>query len=75
MMRAAAIVPGIGNTERDGAQRLLRLVTDRQFGDRTGAYFTGDGITPPSVAASDPQVRKRLWDESAELVGVDQDWP
>lgn len=75
LMRAAAIIPGIGTTRQDGAQRLLQLVTDHRFGERTGTYVTGTGITAPSADATDPATRKRLWEISAELVGVDPDWP
>lgn len=74
-IRAASLVPGVGTTEREGARRLLRLVRAETFADRTGEYVTGDGITPPSEAASDPEVRRRLWEASADLAGVDPDWP
>ncbi|MFD1562195.1 SDR family NAD(P)-dependent oxidoreductase [Haloarchaeobius amylolyticus] len=75
MVRMAALIPGIGTTQQDGAQRLLQLVTDPQFGERSGTYVTEDGITSPSTEASDPATRKRLWGVSAELVGIDADWP
>ncbi|WP_336135389.1 SDR family oxidoreductase [Natronomonas amylolytica] len=75
MIRAAAIIPGIGTTQREGAQRLCKLVTAPEFGDRTGTYVTGDGITPPSSEATDSENRQQLWEISADLVGVDPDWP
>jgi NAD(P)-dependent dehydrogenase (short-subunit alcohol dehydrogenase family) len=75
MIRVAAIVPGIGTTRREGARRLCELVTAPEFGERTGTYLTGDGITSPSAEASDPENRERLWETSADLVGVDPDWP
>ncbi|MGM0718119.1 MAG: SDR family NAD(P)-dependent oxidoreductase [Halobacteriota archaeon] len=75
MIRAAALIPGIGTTQREGAQRLHKLVMDQAFGERTGTYVTGDGITAPSAEAADPEHRKQLWEVSAELVGVDPDWP
>lgn len=71
MVHAAAIVPGIGTTQEDGAQRLLRLATAEKFDERTGTYVTDDGITPPSPEASDPENRERLWECSAELVNID----
>ncbi|MEF8901994.1 MAG: SDR family NAD(P)-dependent oxidoreductase, partial [Halovenus sp.] len=74
-VRVAALVPGVGTTQQDGAQRLLRLVTAEKFGERTGTYVTGSGITSPSAEASDPETRNRLWAVSADLVGVDPDWP
>lgn len=74
MIRVTAIIPGIGTTQQKGAQRLCKLVTAAKFRDRTGTYVTGEGITSPSTEASDPENRKRLWEISANLVGVDPDW-
>lgn len=74
IVRALGLVPGIGTTRREGAQRLLRLVTEPEFGDRTGVYVTGDGITSPSADAADPETRDRLWNEGAALTGLDPDW-
>ena len=75
LIRAAALVPGVGTTEREGAERLRSLVMDPMYGDRTGEYVTGDGPTAPSAEATDPAVREMLWNVSADLVGVDPDWP
>lgn len=75
MIRAAAIIPGIGTTQKEGARRLRNLVTDPTFGERTGTYVTGDDITAPSAEAAVPETQKRLWEVSADLVGVDPDWP
>ena len=75
LIRAAALVPGVGTTEREGAERLRSLVMDPMYGDRTGEYVTGDGPTAPSAEATDPAVREQLWNVSADLVGVDPDWP
>ena len=75
MIRVAALVPGVGTTQQTGAQRLCRLVTDSAFGDQSGTYVTGDGVTTPSTDATNPATRERLWHESARLVGIDPDWP
>jgi NAD(P)-dependent dehydrogenase (short-subunit alcohol dehydrogenase family) len=75
MVRAAAIIPGIGTTQQKGAQRLCKLVTAPKFEERTGTYVTGEGITSPTTEASNPENRKRLWEISAHLVDVDPDWP
>ncbi|WP_231554343.1 SDR family NAD(P)-dependent oxidoreductase [Halobellus rufus] len=75
MIRAAAIIPGIGTTQQEGAQRLCKLITAPEFGKKTGMYVTGDGITSPSTEATDPENRQRLWEISAGLVDVDPDWP
>ncbi|WP_311172172.1 SDR family oxidoreductase [Halobellus ordinarius] len=75
MIRAAAIIPGIGTTQQEGAQRLRTLVTAPEFSEQTGTYVTGDGVSSPSSEASDPENRERLWDISADLTGVDPHWP
>ena len=71
----AGLVPGVGTSEQEGARRMVRLVTDPAFGERTGVYVTGDGIVSPAEEASDPELRDRLWKYSADLVGVDPGWP
>jgi NAD(P)-dependent dehydrogenase (short-subunit alcohol dehydrogenase family) len=71
----AGLVPGVGTSEAAGARRMVRLVTDPAFGERTGVYVTGDGIVSPAEEASDPELRARLWEHSADLVGVDPAWP
>ncbi|SNR56216.1 SDR family NAD(P)-dependent oxidoreductase [Halorubrum vacuolatum] len=75
LIRAASLAPGVGTTTREGADRLRSLVTDPAYGERTGTYVTGDGPTSPSAEAADQAVRERLWEVSADLVGVDPDWP
>ncbi|AQL44681.1 short-chain dehydrogenase (plasmid) [Halorientalis sp. IM1011] len=75
MIRAAALVPGVGTTPQAGARRLHHVITDPRFAEETGAYVTDDGTEPPSAEASDPAIRDRLWTVSADLVGIDPDWP
>ncbi len=75
MIRIAALTPGIGTTRDDAAQRLLHLVTDQKFSEETGTYVTGDGVTSPAPEASEQETRERLWNVSANLVGVDPNWP
>lgn len=69
------LLPGVGTSQQEGGRRLVRLVTDPAFGERTGVYVTDDGIVSPSDEASDPTLRARLWEYSADLVGVDPAWP
>lgn len=75
LVRLAGLVPGVGTSPQAAADRLVRLVTDRTFGERTGVYVTGDGIEEPAPEATEPALRERLWDRSAALVGVDPAWP
>jgi len=71
----AGLVPGVGTTEAAGARRLETLATAPEWGSRTGAYVDDGGATEPDPAATDPDVRERLWRVSADLVGVDPGWP
>ncbi len=75
LIRGAAIIPGVGTTQQEGARRLLRLATDSTFAEQSGVYLTGNGIETPSAEASKREHAESLWEISAELVGVDSDWP
>ncbi|WP_276256940.1 SDR family NAD(P)-dependent oxidoreductase [Halomontanus rarus] len=74
-MRVVSAVPGVGSTPAAGADRLVRLATAPEFGDRTGVYVGSGGVEAPAPQATDPTVRTRLWTRSADLVGVDPQWP
>lgn len=74
-LRALAVVPGVATSTEEGARRLVRLATDPEFAERSGAYVGAGGVKAPKAEATDPEVCARLWNESAELVGVDPDWP
>lgn len=74
-VRLAGLVPGVASSEGEGANRLRALVTEPRYGEESGLYVGDDGPEPPADAASDPAVRERLWSASADLVGVDPEWP
>lgn len=75
LTRLAAIVPGIGTSPETGADRLVELATAPEYGRRSGLYVGSDGPEEPAPTATDPDSRDRLWNVSAELVGVGPDWP
>ncbi|XVH33395.1 SDR family NAD(P)-dependent oxidoreductase (plasmid) [Haloferacaceae archaeon DSL9] len=74
-MRAATVVPRLGTDQKEGARRLVELAVAPEYERRTGCYVGKSGPEEPAATASDPAVRKRLWEESASLTGVDPDWP
>lgn len=74
-IQLAAKVPGIGTSEEAGASRLLELATHREYGRQNGVYLGGDGPMTPDQQASDPDIRSRLWEESAAVLGIDPNWP
>lgn len=75
LTRLAGLVPGVGTSTEEGARRLVEVTAAPEYGERTGLYVGGDGPEEPSEEARDPETRDRLWRVSADLVGVDADWP
>lgn len=75
LVRLADFVPGIGTGPETGAQRLEQLALDPEFGSQSGVYLGGDGVEEPASTAADPDTRGRLWERSAEYVGVNPEWP
>ncbi|MCU4975233.1 SDR family oxidoreductase [Halobacteria archaeon AArc-m2/3/4] len=74
-MRIMSAVPGVGSTPERGAERLVRLATAPEFRERSGLYVGSGGAETPAAGATDPERRERLWTRSADLVGVDPNWP
>lgn len=60
--------PVQGASVETGAKTSVRLAGGESVDDPSGTYFNEGTATPPSVAARDAAVRKRLWDASAQLV-------
>lgn len=75
LTRVASLVPGVGTSVETAGRRLARLVTDPEFGDRTGCYVDEDAVGESSAVARDPTFREWLWTETAAMADVDPDWP
>jgi len=56
------------------ADRLVRLVASPEYAERTGRYVGEEEMTPADDTV-DSETRERLWSVSADLVGIDPDWP
>lgn len=54
----------------EGASHAVSLAADDAFSGVTGQYFEEGRHTEPSPLASDPQLASRLWEVSAQRVGV-----
>ncbi|WP_122089294.1 SDR family NAD(P)-dependent oxidoreductase [Halalkalicoccus subterraneus] len=74
-VRLASLAPGIGTTVEAGADRLVELATGTEYAERSGQYVSDDGPTDPAPVASEPEFRERLWRVSADIVGIEPDWP
>lgn len=59
-----------GGTLSQGAATSVRLASDPALGKVTGKYFADTKAAPSSPASHDAGLAKRLYEESAKLVGV-----
>jgi NAD(P)-dependent dehydrogenase (short-subunit alcohol dehydrogenase family) len=64
-------VPGVTSVA-DGAAELLFLAVSPQVSTTSGRYFADQQPTTPSAAAKDKAAARRLWERSAELLGIDE---
>ncbi|WP_049900434.1 SDR family oxidoreductase [Halococcus agarilyticus] len=71
----AARLPFVGVTTEDAADGLVRLAAASEVSETNGAYFEGRERVDPDPRTHDKQLRERLWEVSADLVGVDPAWP
>lgn len=71
----AARLPFVGTAVEKAADGPVSLAAAPELADITGAYFEGEERADPDPRAHDEQLRERLWDVSADLVGVAADWP
>jgi len=75
LTRLFSLVPGIGTDVETGGRRLVELLVAPEYGRENGVFVDEGEIRAADHQAQDPRVRQRLWERSAELVGVDPDWP
>lgn len=59
----------------DGARPVVYLVSAPEAGRSTGGYWVDCAPAEPAPAARDLQAAARLWDVSADLVGLPRDDP
>ncbi|WP_135821177.1 SDR family NAD(P)-dependent oxidoreductase [Halostella litorea] len=65
----------VGRRVADGGHALAALSAADDLAGVTGRYFDGTEPAEPADAVRDERLRAALWAESADLVGVDPDWP
>ncbi|WP_121820635.1 SDR family NAD(P)-dependent oxidoreductase [Halostella salina] len=73
-MKLFSVLP-VGRSVADGGEALARLAAADDAADANGAYFDGTERAEPSDAARDERRQTALWSASADLLGVDPDWP
>lgn len=74
IMRLLSVLP-IGRSVEDGGLALTYLTCSDDVEGVTGQYFDGTDPAEPAPEAEDADLRRALWDRSAELVDVDPAWP
>ncbi|WP_128904709.1 SDR family NAD(P)-dependent oxidoreductase [Halorubrum amylolyticum] len=75
LVRIAGLIPGVATSKQAAAERLQTLLVDPRYGSVSGQYVGKDGPADPASEATNQAVRQRLWEMSAELVGITSDWP
>lgn len=73
--KAIRFVPGMADTVEDGGRALAYLAASSEVTDVSGAYFDGTRRRTPAPAARNDRTARRLWEASADLVGVDPELP
>jgi hypothetical protein len=56
----------------DGAAELLFVAVSPRTAGVSGRYFTNQQPQTPSKAARNPESARRLWQESAALLGIEE---
>lgn len=59
-------------TPAEGAATAVYLGVADEVADATGRYFADCREKKPSTEAQDPRTQRRLWERSAELLGIDE---
>jgi len=72
---AIRFVPGMADTVADGGRALAYLAASPEVAGVSGAYFDGTRRRRPARSARDDRTARRLWERSADLVGVDPAFP
>ncbi|XP_028044480.1 uncharacterized protein LOC113555286 [Rhopalosiphum maidis] len=57
-------------TPEQGAQTTLHCSIDEKAGEENGLYYSDCKVKEPSALAKDPELAKKLWDKSIEMVGL-----
>ena len=69
------LVPGLSDSVEDGGRALAYLASSPEVDGVNGAYFDKRRRRRPARHARDDAAARRLWEVSADLVGVGPAWP
>uniref|UniRef100_A0A1B6DDS3 Retinol dehydrogenase 11 n=1 Tax=Clastoptera arizonana TaxID=38151 RepID=A0A1B6DDS3_9HEMI len=62
-------------TPEQGAQTTIYCAVDEKAGGESGLYYDDCEVAKPIAKAEDPELAKRLWDVSVEMVKLGSDNP
>ncbi len=71
LFRLLEAVPGVTSVA-DGAAEILFVGVSPRTAEVSGRYFSDQHPTTPSEAARDRDAARRLWTESARLLGIEE---
>jgi NAD(P)-dependent dehydrogenase (short-subunit alcohol dehydrogenase family) len=71
VLPALRVLPSVRSPAESGRD-LARLVTDPELENTSGEYFDGREITRSHPASYDEEMRRTLWEESAEFVELSE---
>jgi NAD(P)-dependent dehydrogenase (short-subunit alcohol dehydrogenase family) len=74
LLRRLEALPGVTSVA-DGAAEILFVAVSPRTASVSGRYFAGQQPTQPAEAARDDAAARRLWSESAALLGVEEPLP
>jgi NAD(P)-dependent dehydrogenase (short-subunit alcohol dehydrogenase family) len=66
----ALLMQVVGSSAETGARTPIWLATSPEVEGATGGYYVACKRREPGKLAQDPELARRLWDESARTVGV-----
>ena len=66
-----ALVHLFGSSPEQGASRIVRLASAREYAGITGRYFYKEKLARPNPQAEDDENAERLWQATARLVEIE----
>ena len=62
----------LAKSPEQGAQTTIHLAVSKELKDMSGLYFSDCKIKEPSKEGQDDGTAKKLWEVSADMVGLDK---
>jgi NAD(P)-dependent dehydrogenase (short-subunit alcohol dehydrogenase family) len=66
-----AVVHLFGSSPEQGASRIVRLASAREYAGITGRYFHKEQLARPNPQAEDDENAERLWDATAKSAAIE----